>query len=78
MTTLFQLIHLPIHLIEHEENSRTSSFKGPSDVAQKVAQEPIFHYSGQVNFGGPFKAFYAKGESLGPETLYRRLPRDHK
>ena len=48
------------------------------DVAQNVAQEPIFYYSRQVNCGGPFKAFWARGESLVPDILCRRSPRDHK
>ena len=48
------------------------------DVAQNVAQEPIFYYYGQVLIGGPFKGFWALGESLGPDTSVRQSPRDHK
>ena len=49
-----------------------------SDVAQNVAQELIFCYSGQVHIEGPLKAYWAKRESLGPDTLCGISPRDHK
>ena len=75
---IFNIIH-PYKLTENEENSRTSSFEeGAPDVGQNVAQEPIFYYSGQVLIGGPFKALWALGESLGPDTFFRQSPRDHK
>ena len=48
------------------------------DVGQTVAREPIFYYYGQVLIGGPFKAFWALGESLGPNTFVRKSPRDQK
>ena len=48
------------------------------DVAQNKAQEPIFCYYGQVHIGGPLNAYWAKRESLGPNTYCGILPRDHK
>ena len=48
------------------------------DVGQTVAQEPIFYYYGQVLIGCPFKAFWALGESLGPDTSIRKSPWDQK
>ena len=48
------------------------------DVAQNVAQEPILCYSGQVHIGGLLKAYWAKGESLGPDRLCGISSRDHK
>ena len=47
-----------------------------ADVAQKVAQESILFYYGQVRIGGPFKANSDKGESLELDRLCRRSPRD--
>ena len=35
-----------------------------SDVAQDIAQQPIFNIAKQVHIGGPFKANWIKGESL--------------
>ena len=48
-SNIFHLSHHSIYLTENEENSRTSSFEeGAPNVAQNVAQEPIFYYYGQV------------------------------
>ena len=49
-----------------------------SDVAQNIAQERIFCYSGQVHIGGPLNAYWVKGESLGPDKYSGILPKDHK
>ena len=49
-----------------------------TDVAQNITQEPIFCYSRQVHIGGPLNAYWAKEESLGPDTYCGILPRDHK
>ena len=46
---------------------------GCSDVGISVAQEPIFFYYGQVLIGGPFEAYWALGESLGPDTFVRNI-----
>ena len=46
------------------------------DVAQNAAQEPIFYYSRPVHIGGPFKAYWVMGESLGADRFYRRSHRD--
>ena len=48
------------------------------DVAQNAAQEPTLYYSGPIFIGGPLKAYWAKGESLGPDTSVRQSPRDHQ
>ena len=34
---------------------------------------PIFYYSGQVHIGGPFTAYWAKGESLGPDIFFKKI-----
>ena len=47
-----------------------------SDVAQTVAQELNFCYSGQVLIEGPLKAYWAKGESLGHDTYCGISPND--
>ena len=49
-----------------------------SDVAQNATQEPTLYYSGPIYIGGPLKAYWAKGESLGHDTFVRKSPRDHK
>ena len=33
-------------------------------VAHNVAQEPILYFFGPIHIEGPFKFFWAKGESL--------------
>ena len=76
---IFNIIHPYYYLTENEENSRTSSFEeGAPDVGQIVAQEPIFHYYGQVLIGGPLNAYWARGASLGPDTFVIKSPWDHK
>ena len=63
----------------NEGNSRTSLFQeGAPDVAQNIAHEPIFCYSGQVHIGGPLNAYWALGESLGRDTSVRKSPWDHQ
>ena len=63
--------------------SRWSSFQAKMprmwsiDVAHNAAQEPTLYYSGPIFIGGPLKAYWAKGESLGPDTFVRKSPRDH-
>ena len=54
------------------------SFEFLADVGHNVAHEPISFYYGQVLIGGPFKAYWALGESLGPDTFIRKSPRDHQ
>ena len=54
------------------------SFRWLFDVGQNVAHEPISYYYGQVVIGGPLKAYWAKGESLGHDTCCGISPRDHK
>ena len=67
------------NLISFGSNIPPASFEEVApDVGQNVAQEPIFYYSGQVLIGGPFKALWALGESIGPDTFFRQSPRDHK
>ena len=79
ISNLFNFCHLSLYLPEHEENSRTSSFEeGAPDVAQNVAHELNFCYSGQVLIEGPLKAYRSKGESLGHDTFCGISPRDHK
>ena len=76
---VFNIIHAYQYHTKIEENSRTSSFEeGAPDAGQNVAQEPISFYYGQVLIGGPFKASWALGESLGPDTFVRQSPRDHQ
>ena len=61
------------------KNSRTSSFKEEApDVAQNIAQELSFYCYGQILIGGPLKAFWALGESRGPNTSVRKSPWDQK
>ena len=47
-------------------------------VAQNVAQELNFCYSGQVLIECPLKAYWAKGETLGPNIFWQISPTDHK
>ena len=76
---LFNMIHLYDQIRRNKGNSRTSLFEeGALDVAQNIAREPIFYYSGQVHIRGPLNAYWVKGESLGPDTYNGILPRDHK
>ena len=49
-----------------------------SDVAQNAAQESTLYYSGPIFIRGPLKAYWAKGESLGPDTYVRQSTRDHQ
>ena len=75
----FNIMHPYYYLTKNEENSRTSSFEeGVPDVGQNVAHEPISYYYGQVLIGCPLKAYWAKGEFLGPHTCCRISPREHK
>ena len=48
------------------------------DVAQNIAQELIFYCYGEILIGGPLKAFWALGESRGPDTSVRKSPWDQK
>ena len=48
-----------------------------SDVGHTIAQEPSFYYYGPVLIEGPLTAYWALGESLGPDTFVRKSPRDH-
>ena len=60
---------------------RTNNYywvNGVTDVAQNAAQEPTLYYSGPIFIGGPLKAYWAKGESLGPDTSIRQSPKDHQ
>ena len=54
---LFNMIHLYDQIRRNKGNSRTSLFEGALDVAQNIAQKPIFCYSGQVHIGGPLNAY---------------------
>ena len=75
----FNIIQHYYYHTKNQENSRMSSFEeGAPDVGHNVAQEPISFYYGQVLIGGPFKAYWALGESLGPDTFVRKSPRDHQ
>ena len=61
------------------KNSRTSSFEEEApDVAQNIAQEHIFHCCAKILIGGLLKAFWALGESRGPDTSVRKSPWDQK
>ena len=69
----FNIMHPDYYLTKNKENSRTSSFEEVApDVGQNVAHEPISYYYGTVLIGGPLKAYWAKGESLGTTNSYDR------
>ena len=53
-------------------------FMNVCDVAQNIAQELIFYCYGQILIGGPLKAFWALGESRGPDTSVKKSPWDQK
>ena len=77
--SFFNIIQQYYYLTKNQENSRTSSFKeGALDASHNVAQEPISFYYGKVLIGGPFKAYWALGESLGPDTFVIKFSRDHQ
>ena len=64
----------------HKEIERcTAKFvDGEIDVAQIPAQEPFFYNSGQVHTKGPLNAYWALGESLGPDTFVRKSHMDYQ
>ena len=57
---------------------RQVSFCSFYDVGHNVAQEHISFYYEQVLIGGLFKAYWALGDSLGPDTFVRKSPREHQ